>query len=95
MHCKESASSNGRYKSDNELWHNAAPTITPSVVAPDPQVNVQTAATELQRPATLPPAVAPQVNPQTDSLVLSLPLELRNRIYNHLFAPVELTLDDG
>lgn len=93
MHCKKSASGNGRYESDNELWHNAAPTITPSVVAPDPQINAQTAATELQLPATLPPVVAPQVNPQTDSLLFSLSPERRNRINNHLSAPVKLGLD--
>lgn len=48
-----------------------------------------------QLPTPTRPVVAPHLDPQTASPLFSLPPELRNRIYDHIFAPVDVTLVDG
>lgn len=58
-------------------------------------LNVTANAGTPQLPTPTGPVVAPPLDPQTASPLFSLPPELRNRIYDHMFAPVEVTLVDG
>jgi hypothetical protein len=69
------------------------PSTTLALNPSNPQVTTQTDAATPK--LSTPPVVAARANPQTNSPFFSLPAELRNRIYDYMFAPIDVTLVDG